>query len=504
MFKSQRDFLKLLEKHGELKEITIPIDVSRGNNELMALSRHLSLNELPVVKLTNLSNYNTPNVPVYIGNIGTRRRLCLAMESDNWREAKEKLVDVVNTPISEWPSPVIVDDAVCKEVIIPEDQVDLQKQIPKTWFGEEWSAMISDNVSITKDPETKNIHASCLLHSLLDKKPDGSEYDDELKKKYLLSYIFWNPPAGMHIGEIYAKSVKKKQNLEIAIAVCVDPQFLIIGGGPRCPKDKHEWDKFAMTGTLRKEPLEVVKCETVDLYVPASAEWVLEGEVLFDRELYDYKHANFLGFYNDFQKLPVTKIKCITHRKNPFWHPTRSFIPPYDHGYLQLLTVESETLSHLRKQFPLIKDVAVHPSFGGRGTFYVIQLSVDGNDKPYPWFGHQVIHAVWGSPGKYGAAAKYVFVVGPDINPYDANEVIWALNTRVQPKSDTIFNEKGQVHAFDPSAPITQQGNTLISEQMGIDATFKVPERFEKLHSVPARPSEEDLEKIKKKIAHLF
>ncbi|MBI3091321.1 MAG: UbiD family decarboxylase [Candidatus Tectomicrobia bacterium] len=503
MFQDQRAFLRHLEEQGELRTLDVPIRVTRNDNELMALSRYLSINNVPAVKLTNLEGYNTPGVPVYIGNIGSRKRMCLALEVENWGEAKEKLAAAVKTPPESWPEPVIVDPgkAPCKEVIIRGDDIDLQTQVPKVWFGEEWSAMISDNVSVTRDPDTGTLNASALLHSFLDLQHDGTPYSEELRRRCLISYIFWKPPTGIHVAENYANAVKRGKPLEIAIASCIEPQLFIIGGGPRCPRGSHAWDKYAMVGALRGGPTEIVRCETVDLYVPATSEWVLEGEVLPDQELADYKHGNFLGYYNEYQLLPVTKINCITRRRDPIWHPSRSFMPPYDHGFLQLITIESEVLSYLRSGFPQVQDVVAYPSFGGRGMFYVVQLNVDAHEKPYAWFGHQIIHAVWGSPGRYGAVAKYVVVVGPDIDPYSLDEVIWALNTRVQPKSDTIFNDKGQVLYFDPSALATPQGNTVTSEQLGIDATFKLPERFTKLHQVPARPPKEAMEKIKAKVA---
>ena len=142
-----------------------------------------------------------------VGNIGTRRRLQLALEAESWVAAKERLVRMLNTPASEWPEPQIVDaaQAPCKEVIITGEDVDLETQAPKVWFGEEWSAMLSDTICATKHPETGLLNASCLLHSFIDQKPDGTLFDDALRKRHLMSYIFWNPHAGNHVGMNCAK-----------------------------------------------------------------------------------------------------------------------------------------------------------------------------------------------------------------------------------------------------------------------------------------------------------
>lgn len=89
-----------------------------------------------------------------------------------------------------------------------------------------------------------------------------------------------------------------------------------------------------------------------------------------------------------------------------------------------------------------------------------------------------MIHAVWGSTSRWARQAKYVIVVGPDVDPFNMDQVMWALSTRVQPITDTIPNPKGAA-LLDPSAPRGPQGNTPVSEQLGIDATIKVPERFD-------------------------
>jgi len=98
---------------------------------------------------------------------------------------------------------------------------------------------------------------------------------------------------------------------------------------------------------------------------------------------------------------------------------------------------------------------------------------------------------------------KFVVVVGPDIDPYNLTDVLIAIVTRTQPKQDFMFNEYGGAIVLDPSAPRDVQGNTLITEQVGIDATIKTPERTAEFPEV-ARPSREEIDKISKKVAHLF
>ena len=86
---------------------------------------------------------------------------------------------------------------------------------------------------------------------------------------------------------------------------------------------------------------------------------------------------------------------------------------------------------------------------------------------------------MWGAAGRWGRTAKLAIVVGPDVDPYDMDQIEWAIMSRVQPYSDTIINRSGQAFVLDPSAPKAPQGVPVQSEQMGIDATIKIPERFD-------------------------
>ena len=129
-----------------------------------------------------------------------------------------------------------------------------------------------------------------------------------------------------------------------------------------------------------------------------------------------------------------------------------------------------------------------------------MQLSVDGAAKPHPEFGKYVLHAVWGSAGRWGRTAKLVVVVGPDVDPYDMNSVEWAMQTRWQPLKDSLFNNAGQAMVLDPSCEKGAQWGAFRSEQMGIDATIKIPERFTEYPEV-SNATPEEVAAIAKKLA---
>jgi UbiD family decarboxylase len=304
---------------------------------------------------------------------------------------------------------------------------------------------------------------------MLDVDPEGKEYPEELQRRYITSYVWWNPPIS-HIGIHFAKARHKGEPLPAAVTFQNDPALSIVAG-MSLPVGVSE---IPYAGALRGAPIEMVKCETVDIEVPATSEWVLEGEILLDREELDGPHGNFLGYYDPEFLLPLMRVDCITRRRDPMMWFTYEMMPPFDHAYLAAVQIGAELLAEMQPRFPYVQDLAIHPV--GWGNVYVVQLSVDGAEKPQQEYGRFVIHAVWGSMSRWARQAKYVIVVGPDVDPYDMDQVTWALATRVQPLTDVIPNKGAAL--LDPSAPRGPQGNTPVSEQVGIDATVKVPERF--------------------------
>jgi 4-hydroxy-3-polyprenylbenzoate decarboxylase len=205
-------------------------------------------------------------------------------------------------------------------------------------------------------------------------------------------------------------------------------------------------------------------------------------------------HSNSVGYYDKHQVFPLFDVNCITHRKNPLWYATIEMMPPFDHNYLALIPIEGEMLSDLQRKIPEVKDCVVTPNMT-----YIVQLNVDGAYKPHPEFGKYVLHALWGAAGRWPRTAKIAVVVGPDVNPYDLSAVEWAIQTRVQPYSDIIINRSGQAFVLDPSAPKGPQGFPMVGEQMGIDATIKIPERFSEYADV-SQADPADVAKIAEKL----
>ena len=476
-FNDMREYLAFLEDDGQLSHVDIQLSCDRGNRDMQALMRHLHNSRNIALVLDNLAGYNTPGVPMVFNPYGSRERTSLTIGLRDPLEAKAKHSRIL-ADRSAWHEPRLIDaaDAPCKDVKINGDDVALEKQIPHVWFGEEGPAYITNGVGVSKDPETgeRNVgwYRTAMLWNAFH--PEGGEYPKDHYKRHMAVYAYWNPPMN-HIGVHLAKASRMNKPLDVAFACSCDPT-VHLAAATGLP---YGADEYAFAGGLRGAPLDLVKCETVDLEVPATAEYVLEGELLYTEELPVGWHSNVCGYYDVAHTIPVMRVNCITHRRDPMWHATIEMVPPFDHNYIGMLPVEGEVLSDLQSKIPEVKDVVVTPSM-----MYIVQLAVDGAQKPHPEFGKYILHAVWGASGRWGRTAKVVVVVGPDVDPYDLASVEWAIMTRVQPYSDTLINRSGQAFVDDPSAPMTPEGYPAQSEQMGIDATIKVPERFSEYRKV--------------------
>ena len=496
-FNDMRGYMKYLREKGLLLDVDVELNVARETTELQPLMRHLHNQDGPALMLNNLSGYNTKDIPVLFNPYGTRQRTAMILGEDDPLKAKLKHAEIL-TDQSKWLKPKLIDasKASCKENKIEKKDIDIGKQLPHVWFGKEGPAYITNAVVITKDPETGIPNTGCYRLTQLwnASHPHGEVYSEEEQRTCLSIFAFWNPP-GNHIGLHWAKAQEMGKPLEIAIACMVDP-VIQIAGATSIPFGLDEMD-FA--GGLRGEAIEVVDCETVDIQVPANSEWVIEGQFLPKRDVTIGPHSNPIGYYDDAQLFPLIEVDCITHRNDPLWYSTMEMEPPFDHNYMACLPIEGELLSDLQSKIPEVEDVVVTPNLS-----YFVQLSVDGAQKPHPEFGKFVLHAVWGASGRWGRTAKVVVVVGPDVNPYDLNEVEWAIQTRVQPFSDTIINKSGQAFLMDPSAPKDPgHGIALQSEQIGIDATVKVFERF---HTYPeySNANAEDVAAIAEKLKDIL
>jgi 4-hydroxy-3-polyprenylbenzoate decarboxylase len=257
-----------------------------------------------------------------------------------------------------------------------------------------------------------------------------------------------------HGARDYADA-EKEGKIEVAVAIGADPAVVYSATAPL----PDNIDEMMFAGFLRKKNVELVKCETVDLYVPAHAEIILEGHVDAKELRVEGPFGDHTGYYSLADKFPVFHITCITHRKNPIYHATVVGIPPMEDAYLGKAT-ERIFLPLIKAQLPEIVDI----NLPVEGVFH--NLCIVSIKKRYPGHAKKVMFALWGMGQMM--FAKTIIVLDDDVNVQDMREVLWAATTRMDPARDVTIIDKTPTDTLDHASPMPNLGS-----KMGIDATRK-------------------------------
>ncbi|MEI9476728.1 MAG: UbiD family decarboxylase, partial [Deltaproteobacteria bacterium] len=271
-----------------------------------------------------------------------------------------------------------------------------------------------------------------------------------------------------HIGIHWAKYKERGLPMPAALVVGIVPAFGI-GSVTKYPYGINE---FAVAGGLAGEPIETVKCEVVDLEVPATAEMVFEGEIPTDEVEWEAPFGETTGYMGAMTLNGFFNIKCITHRKSPIYQAYISQFPPSESTLLRGISAEAAIYKALKYDcnIPTVTDVALHESCSS-WFFLVIQLK-----KTNPAQVWQALHVASGFDASLG---KIFIAVDEDIDPRDADAVNWAMALRMQPHRD-VQVVTGKMNQLDPSAvpPNTPYEQAIYPPPSGtsallIDATMK-------------------------------
>ena len=456
-FRDMRSFLDALEEQGELMRITEQIE---PKFEVGAINRLLVLKRGPAALFENINNSPAP-VATFL--FGSQRRIDIAFGTENQEQTVKKYLKALE---SDWPEPVLVDTGPCKENIIKDP--DLTRDIPNIIWGElDGGPYITLPWVVTKDRAKEKRNAGIYRVMIRDAKEAG---------------ILIVPT--QHIGMMYREYERYNEPMEVAIALGGDPLLYVLGAAPL----KYGDDEFSLLSAIRGEPVELVKCETVDLEVPATAEIVIEGVVLPRTRKPEGPFGEYTGYYGTRGERPVLKINCITHRKDYIWpgaYVTKPY-PPNEDTMVRSVSVDAGILSQARRVVPEIRNFHM---FKSSGVSYIGVAQIE--NKPYPFFGKQVMDAIWST--HKGCWIKILIVVDKDINIYNVEDVIWAISMTVQPHTDTFVIDNHIGFPLDPSS-----NRPGVSSRMGIDATIKIPERFETYPPLSI-PSDDFMETLKQK-----
>jgi 4-hydroxy-3-polyprenylbenzoate decarboxylase len=257
-------------------------------------------------------------------------------------------------------------------------------------------------------------------------------------------------------GSVLAEGDRPSGKMEVAVAIGTEPALTFSAIVPAPP----EVEEFIIAGFLRQKPVELVKCETVDLEVPATAEIVLEGYVNLDELRTEGPFGDHTGFYSLEDEYPVFHLTCVTHRKNPIYSTTIVGKPPMEDGFMGK-AVERIFLPLMKLTLPEIVDV----NLPVEGVFH--NLMIVSIRKSYPGHARKVMNGIWA----LGQAmfTKCIVVVDEDVDVQDVRDVVLKVFNHIDPERDIQFM-LGPVDSLDHASRLPNFGS-----KMGIDATRKWP-----------------------------
>ncbi|MBW2344948.1 MAG: phenylphosphate carboxylase subunit beta [Deltaproteobacteria bacterium] len=435
--KDLRDFIAICEKEGELHRIKAEVDWD------LELSHIAKLNEEkkgPALLFENVKGYDWP---VITSTCTTTERLSIIMGMPKETPLVELMRHWVEIGSRKIP-PKLLDTGPCKENKMVGDEIDLFKfPVPRFFPRDGGRYFGTAHAVITKDPDSDWVNVGTYRLQLMEKNILGTQF---IK--------------GKHADIMLKKYQAMGKPMPVAVIVGTDPIMFIMGGA-RFSAFESEYD---LAGSIRGEPIEVVKCETNDLIVPAGAEIVVEGEVDADAFLDEGPFGEYTGYYSGVGANPrnFIKVNCITHRNNPIFMSTTVGRAVTDTHMCLALAYGStlwQQLSDMR--IPGIKAVYCPPEAAGR---FIAIISVT---QMYPGHADQVLTAAISTEmGAYGL--KTVIVVDDDIDPWDIPRVMYAVAFRFQPNRSQVI-KRGRSTPLDPSLPIEQR---WITGRLLIDATI--------------------------------
>lgn len=426
-----REFLDKLETEGELHTIEREVD---PKHELGAICK--ILNERPNGPAVLFENVKGSKIPVIGQLLASDRRVALALglsQENVFEETVRRASNQIPTRL--------VSNGPCQEIVMEGSDVDLTKLPICTNNPRDGGPYITAGHVIIKDPEYgKNL----------------SIYRMMLVSKNELTIRF--TPG--HDGHDFFKNAEKRGQKNFQLAVCcgVPPAVYVASQfEPRIGLYELE-----IAGGLAGEPINVVKCRTVDLEVPALAEIVLEGELTVPaRTGNEGPFGEFCGYTTE--QVPserIMTIKAVTQRKNPIYQNIWLGKPPHEHLYVDALTYAVAAYMELKPAYPALKKAYAPPW----GVSIVLALQLEKRLMRDGIVDNILAAALYTRSGKW----KHVLVVDEDIVLEDPNEVLWALTTRFQPATDMFVIPRGITSTLEPSA--TSQG---VTSKLMLDLTKK-------------------------------
>jgi 4-hydroxy-3-polyprenylbenzoate decarboxylase len=488
-YEDLRQWIAALQRAGELKTISVEVDPVLEITEIadrVSKGKSSSKPGGPALLFTNIKGH--PGSQVLINQFGSARRMNLALEVDALDEVADRIrsfMDVKSPQgfldkvkmlpmLAEMGKffPKAVSTGPCKEVIKRDNFSLLDFPVLQCW-PKDAGRFITLPCVVSRDPKTGKRNVGMYRMQLHDERTAGmhwqrqkvgAEHYREALRTAAKANAEESARASAAVdvmartsgGSILVEGNQPRGKMEVAVAIGTDPAITFSAIVPAPP----DVEEYLIAGFLRQKPVELVKCETVDLEVPASAEIVLEGHVHLDELRTEGPFGDHTGYYSLEDLYPVFHVSCITHRKNPIYSTTIVGKPPMEDGWMGK-AVERIFLPLMRLTIPELIDI----NLPLEGVFHNLMLV--SIRKSYPGQARKVMNAIW-SLGQ-AMFTKCIIVVDEDVNVQDVGEVTLKVLNHIDPERDIQFT-LGPVDSLDHSSRLPNYGS-----KMGIDATRKWP-----------------------------
>jgi len=489
-YEDLREWIAALEEAGELKRISAEVDPVLEITEITdrvskGAARKYGRPGGPALLFEKVKG--AAGIPVLINQFGSEHRMQMALGVEQLDEVAERIRYLLNMKSPEGflekikmlPTlaemgkffPKVVKTGPCKEVIKKKDFSLLDFPVLQCW-PQDAGRFITLPCVITRDPKTGKRNVGMYRMQIHDatsagmhwqrQKVAAEHYREKLRMAAAAGEGSQPSSAAVDImarsggGAMLAQGERPSGTLDVAVAIGTDPATTFSAIVPAPP----EVEEFIVAGFLRQSPVELVKCETVDLEVPATAEIVLEGYVKLDELRTEGPFGDHTGFYSLEDEYPVFHLTCVTHRKNPIYATTIVGKPPMEDGWMGK-AVERIFLPLMRLTLPEIVDV----NLPVEGIFH--NLMIVSIRKSYPGHARKVMNGIWA----LGQAmfTKCIVVVDEDVNVQDIGDVVLKVFNHIDPERDIQFT-LGPVDSLDHASRLPNFGS-----KMGIDATRKWP-----------------------------
>jgi len=460
-----RQYLRTLEEKGKLFRIAKEVDKDWELATVAKLVfRKIPDERRPALMFERVKGFS---VPVVTGVLGASREVyALALETElNFEEIYRRWSKAQANPVP----PALVNNGPCQEVVLRGDEVDLmQLPVPIWTVPHDPAPYFTSPYVIGRDPETGVRNVGTYRMQLKGKRKTGIYFGNNLQD----------------LRRIIEKNERHNRPTPVAVVLGTDPVIGLVS----VSKVPFGMDELAVAGGLRGKAVEVVKCKTSDLEVPATAEIVLEGEVPAGVREEEGPFGEYAGYMSRGGPSFVIDVKCVTTRRDPIFQAFVSQMPPSESSCIRGFGFGVPIYKKLKYDLGLPITDLHFKTAGGSTAYLVISMKKENEG--------QAKQAIWGAWAVLPRFAKFTVVVDDDIDVRDSFAVDWAMSFRVQPARDVFIEPNTLSVPLDPSVPIegpVSDDSRALGSKVGIDATKK--------HAFPpiAFPPKEHVAEVEKR-----